>query len=439
MKIEKRKNLKYWNTALSIIACIFGSFNLNAQNDYFSPNQLRYDNAEYNANIKTVRLCPAGAETGYPIISLGSNQQLELSFDDISAEQKQLYYTFEHCSSDWLPSNFAFSFYIEGATYDFINDFDYSFNTLQNYIHYKTLIPSNEMRFKISGNYLLKVYEDNDPNQLILTRRLFVTDNKVGIKSQLMRPSGAKRDTDQDIDFIVNITGLGGTLAQHQIKAMVMQNGRWDKIINVNPIYSSKTELSYDYDDGTISFPAGNEFRFADIRSFRVNALGVAKINQDSSIRNIKMKVEKPRLFEQYTLLPDFNGQFVIRTFEGSQPDIDGDYLNVDFSFVSDPSYFGKAIHLIGAFNNWRLDAASRMNFDPEKGLYTKRLLLKQGLYNYCYVFGPSSNNLIEPNLLEGSFFNTENDYQIFIYNRAFGNLYESLVGVKVINTLQQN
>jgi len=437
VKLKMKKSMKNFNNVLFFVLCFVCSINLDAQNDYFEPNQLRYENAEYNATIKTVRLCPAGAETGYPIISLGSNQQLELSFDDISAEQKQLYYSFEHCSSDWLPSNIAYSFYMEGAMYDFINDFDYSFNTLQNYIHYKTLIPSDQMKFKVSGNYLLKVYVDNDPNQLILTRRLFVTDNKVNIKSQVMRPAGSKRDINQDIDFVVNIIGLGGTLAQHQIKAMVMQNGRWDKIIIVNPIFSNNTELSYDYDDGTISFAAGNEFRFADVRSFRVNALGVAKINQDSSIRNIKMKVEKPRLFEQYTLLPDFNGQFAIRTFEGSNPDIDGDYLNIDFSFLSDASYFGKAIHLVGAFNNWRMDAASRMVFNPEKGLYNKRLLLKQGLYNYCYVFGPSSNNLIEPNLLEGSFFNTENDYQIFIYNRAFGNLYESLVGVKVINTIQ--
>lgn len=409
-----------------------------AQNEYFDPNQIRYENAEYSPDIKTVRLCPAGSENGYPILLLGKETQLELSFDDLSANQRDLYYTFEHCTYDWLPSNMAYSFYIEGAQYEIINEFNYSINTLQKYIHYKTLIPSENIRFKLSGNYLLKVYEDNDPSKLLLTRRFFVAENKVGIKAQVVRPAGNLRDSHQEIDFMVNLGSLSGNLSRHDFKAVVMQNGRWDKIIQPKPLFANNNELNFDYDDGTISFPAGNEFRSADVRSYRVNALGVRRINQDSALRNIELKTDKLRMFEQYTLLPDFNGQFVIRNFEGQTPDLDSDYLNVDFSVLSDASFFGQSVYLIGNFNNWRISASSRMKFQPEKGVYTQRLLLKQGLYNYCYVFGPSNSTLFDPAILEGNFFNTENDYQIFIYDRAFGTMHDALVGVKVINSITQ-
>ena len=78
-----------------------------------------------------------------------------------------------------------------------------------------------------------------------------------------------------------------------------------------------------------------------------------------------------------------------------------------------------------------------KWNFD--RAGYDLTLMLKQGYYNYEYVYVPEGAKIADSVNLEGSFFLTENDYQIFAYYRDLSSRYDRLVGFVTINSAIKN
>src|SRR6185503_15865710 len=141
---------------------------------FFAGNKLlaQSPNRIYVDNIKTVILHFPGNQMAMPVINLNSNDQLELSFDDLDGDTKYYYYTYQLCNSDWTPANIGQFDYIKGFTQNRITDYKYSSVALTRYTHYRIMLPERNMYLTRSGNYIVKVFLNGDTSQLVFTKRL---------------------------------------------------------------------------------------------------------------------------------------------------------------------------------------------------------------------------------------------------------------------------
>ncbi|WP_316810978.1 DUF5103 domain-containing protein [Pedobacter heparinus] len=396
-----------------------------------------HDNKIYLPNIKTVQCYNAKKEQSIPVITLKTNEQLVFSFDDLNGGSKIYWYTVEHCTSDWKSSRLSPIDYLDGLSDDRINDYKYSFNTLQKFTHYTVNLPNSQIRPKISGNYLLKVYEDGNQQKPVVSQRFYVVENLVDIGIEITPSSQVPlRFSNQKVNFtIFHKTPIQNPYLD--LKAVVMQNAiPQTAIVNTKPTFIRPGSLVYN-ELLANDFPAGNEFRKFDIRSLRYKAENVQEIIRDSINEVIlfqDVNGNKPR----YTNLVDENGSFFIRNQEGRDNNTDGDYAHVHFTLNAVPPSANGEAYVLGRFNNYTLDENSKMTFDPTKRRFYREVLLKQGLYDYKYVWLNKESGKTDQAVFEGSYFETANTYQVFAYYRKPGARWEELIGYSSVNTLRR-
>ncbi|HKI88310.1 MAG TPA: DUF5103 domain-containing protein, partial [Draconibacterium sp.] len=222
-----------------------------------------YENAVYNENIKTVLMYRDGFELSNPVIELGEDANLVLKFDDLSGEVKDYYYTIVHCDADWNESYIPQTDYLEGFTDNPVDDYQRSFNTTFDFINYQISLPNDNVQFKLSGNYALVVFEDNDKEKKVLTKRFYVVEHVVDIEGTVRRATlDAYQGENQEVDFTIYHENLAIRNPQEEVKVVIMQNNRWDNAIrDLKPLFVRNSQLIYDYNRGNV-FEGGNEFRY---------------------------------------------------------------------------------------------------------------------------------------------------------------------------------
>lgn len=293
---------------LSVLLPIWG----NAQDE-----DLRYEDHVYLPNIKTVAIHSDGILLSLPVLYQGGGSVLKMSFDDLSEETKNYTYTVEYCNADWTPSNLSPFEYIDGFQEGDIRDFDYSFKAKTKYTHYSLYLPNQDMKFLASGNYLLKVYEDEDEKRLAITRRFVVAENLVDIEPTMTRPARVdKGQTHQEIDFKITHPSFEVRNPRSELMVTVLQNGRWDNAITgLRPQFTKPFEEVFDYQD-KIVFPAGKEFRYLDLRSFRTPYGDVQSVQETETGPVVVMGKEQKRGSMPYFDRRDINGLFVIENMD---------------------------------------------------------------------------------------------------------------------------
>jgi len=454
-----------------IFLLLVSSTFLLAQDDEADEN-LVFDDTVYVDYIKTVNLHSPGLVMGSPIIQLESGS-LTLSFDDLKGEAVDYIYSVVHCNADWRPSNLTELEFMVGFNEERIEYTEFSINTLVDYTHYRLDFPNENIRFTKSGNYLLKVYDNEDDKFLVLTRRFMVVEPRFTISSGLAVTSSIvkKARTHQEIDFIIRHKGFVINNPRKEVKVVVMQNGRWDNAItDIPPQYIRKEQLTYEFLD-KIVFPAGKEFRFMDTRSLQYDGGGVRGIEEYQDGYDVTLHMDEVRSDEVYYNRIDINGGFVIGNLENSQgsnisffdsessedrtaklefvrqelmgnresDNIRSDYANVLFSIKRNEPFYDKDVYLIGAMSDWQIKEEFKMTHQPAVNAYVADILLKQGFYNYAYATvakrGDKTPNLSE---LEGDWYETENQYTILVYYRPFGGRYDQLMGTLNINSIRR-
>lgn len=399
--------------------------------------QITYDNRVYKASIKTVQFYNTTKEGAFPVINLNSNDQLLLTFDELGSNTRTYNYTIEHCDAQWNPSRISPTEYLQSFTEDRILDYRYSVSTIQKYVHYELTFPNRNIAPKISGNYLLKVYENGDFNNPILTRRFYVVNTRANVLAQIV-PSNdvALRSTNQKINFQVDFSGMVVQNPYNDIRVLLMQNGRSETAqLNTRPTFIRGTSLEYS-DIAINDFPGGNEYRHVDTRSLRLNSERIARIFRDTA-NTVLLLADRSRDQENYLFTYDNNGNFYVRNQEGSDPRIDADYAQIYFNLGVPGATADNSVYVVGKFNDYVLDQRSKMDFDAVKGRYFFNTLLKQGIYDYQYV-QVDRNGKADYTTLEGNHFETENDYQMLVYYRPAGARWEELVGYRLLNTTKR-
>jgi len=394
----------------------------------------QYDNNIFNPAIKSVQFYNTKKNPSFPLIKLNSGEQVELEFDDIRGGSHYYYYTLEHCDGDWNSSNLSPTEYLKSFNDDKILDYSYSSATFQKYTHYTIKFPNDNIAPKISGNYILKVYEDDDQTKMILTRKFYVMNDQVSISANIV-PSGdiSNRQSNQKINFQLNYGALKVQNPNTDIRTWVMQNGRDETGQFTTQVqYIRGTQLIYE-DLNTNDFPGRNEFRHFDFRSLKLNSENVAHIYKDTA-NTVVMLTDKSRNNPNYTFLYDNDGKYYILNQEGSNPTLDADYAHLYFSFSTTKTDADGSLYLVGKFNDYKLDEHSKMDFDS-RGKFYSHLFLKQGVYDYIYVWVDKTTQKPDDILFEGSYFETENNYQLLVYYRPPTARWEELVGYSVVNS----
>ena len=399
--------------------------------------QFIYDNNVYQTNIKTVQCYNAKKEQSMPVILLKSAEQLKFSFDDLSGGSKNYWYTVEHCTSDWKSSRLSALDYLDGLTDDRIVNYDYSSNTLQKYTHYAVTLPNDQIKIKISGNYLLKIYLDGNLQKPVISQRFYVVDNQVNVGAEVA-PSA--QVSDRSFNQKINFTIFHTTPIQNpysDIKAVVMQNGiPQTTVTNTKPAFIKPGALLYN-ELTTNDFKAGAEFRKFDTRSLRYKGDHVQDIHSDTTI-NVILFQDINESSNKYASLFDENGAFYIRNQDQRDADTESDYAHVLFTLNATAPGSNGDVYVVGRFNNYRLSEENKLSYEPSRKRFYGNLLLKQGLYDYKYIWKDNLNGKINDTQFEGSFFETENAYQVFVYFRKPGSRWDELIGYSNINTARR-
>jgi hypothetical protein len=408
------------------------------EHSYTDPDY--FTNHIFNEKIKSVQLYQERWNLSYPILKLNSNEKMVFHFDLLDDQAEAYSYTFIHCDKDWNRSDIFPNDYTDGYAENPVEDYQSSFNTTVIYTHYKITFPNDRIRLKLSGNYILVIYPTDKPDEPSITQRFIVTEDLVKINTDVHRPMmAADKNTQQQVDFTMTYPGLNFTDPYRNIYAFILQNGRWDNAKkNLKPDFSGVNELKYSSLSDKNIFQGGNEFRYFDIKSIRYQTEYVKGIDFVNSNYNVYLFPSDNREFKPYFYWQDFDGKYYVAVQEGKKYDIDADYVNVFFTLPSKQFIAGGNIYVSGGLNNWVFDKNNQMIFNPEKGEYQCTMLLKQGWYNYEYVYLKNGSSDGTASLFEGSHYETENDYIILIYYRNPQDRYDRVVGSVTVNTLNR-
>jgi hypothetical protein len=396
----------------------------------------------YQPTIKTVKLYKSGDIYSYPVLKLNSSDLLELHFDDLDANVKNCYYTYQLCNADWTPSTLQSFDYIKGFQSTRITNYRYSSIAMTRYTHYQASIPDRSSAPSRSGNYLLKVFLNNDTSALLFTKRFLVVDNRVSVAAQMLTPLNVLLSrTDQRLRVVVStVNAQINTLSPQDLKVVVLQNDIWTSaaLVSRPTIYRGNY---YEYNDDATTFPAGREWRWIDLRSMRLMSERMQKMKDSANRTDIYIKPDAERKGQIYVYYRDLNGIYTIENSDGNNPYWQSDYGYVHFTYVppGNQAYGGKDIYIFGELTNYSPDDNSRMIFNSEKGVYEGTLFLKQGYYNYSYVSvdaGEKKANRFSFANTEGNYNNTENNYTVLVYYKAFGARADELIGYTQLNTL---
>jgi len=399
--------------------------------------QLGYSQSEVTeaSHIKTIVFKPTSTNSYVPIVKLG--EKLRLTFDDLNADEHDYTYKIEHCTIDWDTSNLSESEYINGYAEDRIRDYENSFNTLQLYTNYTLSLPNEDTKIKISGNYKLSVL--NEDGEVIFKRRFVVYEPKVTVGVTIYKSRDISTiNTKQSVEFIINHPNYRINNPGQEIKPVILQNNNWKTAITgLKPQFYRGTQLLYKYNKET-SFWGGNEFLYFDSKSIRNTTISIGRVELGTELYQTYLYTNEERIDLPYTLFPDVNGNFIIRTLNGQNSNTDADYSWVHFSLNCLENLDGKDIYIHGNFNNWQLNESNKLRYNQNSGLYEAQILLKQGFYNYQYVT-KNQKGVMSNYDIDGSHYQTENDYTVLVYYKKFGSRYTKVIGVGFGNSEKIN
>ncbi len=413
----------------TLIILISGCVPIPQSSDFQSDNGkvLQLSDFSYENKIKTVRLTLIGGDSRaqlLPAVTLLGTWNLQLEFDDLRDQRDSYYARIIHCNQNWTKSTLSDLDYMPQYNEFPLTTFDFSLDTHLPYVHYRLRLPA----VKLPGNYVVLVYRGSDQADIILTKRFMVYDQKINFLRQgsLVGP-GAVANVNQQLNFTISYKNLEVINPMENVNVTIRQNQRWDNLIsNIKPSFLRENirELEYRFFDPEKMLKGGNEFRFFDLRSLNYPGRNVGTVDKTQKPFQVFIQPDKTRQGQAYAVYDDLNGNFNNDNYDFRNA-VAGNYANVHFTLLS-PEPVNGEVYLSGAFTNWSFTTENKMTYDAIKKEYRGVTFLKQGWYDYQYMVKSAS---LPPYYFEGSHYETENDYEIFVYYRSFQPQADLLLG----------
>lgn len=395
--------------------------------------QIVYADSVYRTNIHSVQLSPTDNPETIAVMSLHSTHALLLQFDELSSEYHDYMYSFTHCNADWTASELSTSEYMQGFEEGTIEDYSFSQNTKIDYVHYRLSFPQEDMIPLVSGNYILSVYEAEQANSPVLSCRFMVVEPGCSISGHIKHSDlSAYRNTHQEVDFKVNIQRLGQGFPAKDIQVNMMRNNDWHSLHrNLQALEVSDGVMNFDLQNDANTFWGLNRFRYFDFSSQKYNSEYIDHIVQQDDTTRIVLLGCEPRSHDKFAEQINMQGYFAIDNKDWDNALTESEYSRVYFTLYYPVPLPYAQVYIMGAFNQWKMNKDNRMHYDYEQKAYVGSLLLKQGFYSYLFMLYDTQKKSQDYIFFENSFFDTDNFYNIMVYYREPGSIYDRLVGFK--------
>ncbi len=387
--------------------------------------------AIFHPAFRTLQIEVDGDPYAPDVIVLGDDaDRIVISFDELASDRRYLRYQLIHCDRDWRPEQLVDSEFLDGFNEASVDDYRYSRATLVQYVHYTIRIPGENMRITAPGNYLVRVYDESDPDETLLQARFGVCDFSMDARAEVTSRTDVDTNmSHQQLNVTVDTKRTPVRDMFGDVYVTVTQNGRVDNAVTVNrPLRVNAGVQLYEHNRDLI-FPAGNEYRRVEPISTQYPGIGVENIEYHAPVYQITLATDRPRNTSGYLYDSTQHGRFLVREYNSTDSDVDADYVMVNFA-LEIPRMENADVFLDGDFVMRRFDPQSRMVWNYSTGRYEASLLLKQGAYNYQYLTVPHGAMKGATAPVEGDYYETVNEYEIRVYHRPSGTRYDRLVGI---------
>lgn len=385
----------------------------------------------FDSDFRTLKVAPSSNDYFPAIWVMGQDDNpLVFSFDHLSEDRLYLRYSITHCNSDWQPSDLNESEYVSGFNYADIEDYEYSAMTFVHYVHYQFSLPNSEMQILKSGNYVVKIYEQDNPDEILLQSRFSVCENTISVyPSVTSRTDIDYNEAHQQLSIKVNAKRGAVADPYNDLKLHITQNSRTDiETVVTKPLMVNGETITYEHDRNLI-FPAGNEFRRIETVATNALSMGVVNMRYFEPYYHATLRTDESRADESYYYDRTQHGYFTIRNWESDNSDTEADYIVTHFSLNLDGPVQGGKIYLDGEFTGHQFTPKYEMRYDMASGLYTSDQFLKQGAYNYQYLWVPDGAKVGYTQAIEGDKYQTVNEYLVRVYQHQPGDRYDRFVG----------
>ena len=385
-------------------------------------------------NIKTVSFVQNGNNV-IPIFELGST--FELQFDDLFGNEANYYFDITHCDYNWKPTDIPKTDFIRGFDNQRITNYINSFNTLQVYSHFKLSFPNQfTSELRLSGNYIVKIL--NEDKEVVFSRKFILYEEHSTVAAQVKRSRNLSNiDFMQNLEFTILSNDIAFQTPLQNVKVLILQNGDFKTAIkNIPPQYTIGNQLVYKYGQETL-FWGGNEFLYFENKDIRAANNNVGKVGSNNDIYNSYLYTNAARGNQIYTNYDDINGNFVVKNINASNNEIEADYAWVYFT-LSAPAFRSnsKDVYITGMFNNYSLSPEYKMDYNQDKGVYEKAIMIKQGFTNFQYKIADKNGVIDYENAIDGNFYQTKNDYTILVYYKQSSDRYTRVIGKGNANSI---
>ena len=369
-----------------------------------------------------------------PIMVLGTDEQILVSFDDMAVEHQYLRYSVVHCDANWQPSDLLESEYVSGFNYANITEYAYSSSTFSHYVHYEFTLPNEDIDISKSGNYLVKVYPEDDSDAVLFQAGFYVSENKVTLSMDVTsRTDMTYNNKHQQVSAKVNMEDFDVRDPYNDLNLVVTQNSRRDTEVMLNrPFMVSGNEVEYDHMKSLI-FMAGNEFRRMEMVDVNTINMGVERIVYAHPLYHAELCVDEPRCNSEYLYDSTQYGRFTIRNRLAEYSETMAEYMITHFTLNTGGPLEGGKIYLDGEFTNHLLAPDYMMRYDSSSGTYMCEILLKQGAYNYQYLWVPNGDTKGYTAKIEGDKYETVNEYFGRVYYRTPNDRYDRLIAYNLV------
>lgn len=400
----------------------------------------------FNADFRTLTVGVEGEPLAPPVLTLGSSDRLVIGFDALREERDYLRYSILHCDADWHVSDVVDAEVFDGFNYADVEQYQFSRGTAVHYVHYTITLPNEAFEFRLSGNYLVQVYPEENPDDILLQARFMVSEGVAAVGGEVTsRTDREFNGALQQLSLSVDLNRYPVRDIYNDLKVIVSQNGRVDNVAQVeHPSRVAGSRAIYEHQPQLI-FTGGNEYRRMETVQMTYPGMGVETVDYHNPYYHHILTPAEPRHSRNYLYDSTQHGRFFVREYNSSESDTEADYSVVHFTLRMLPVP-DMDIYVDGDLTYRHFDDSSRMRYDTEAGAYHKAMLLKQGAYNYQFLAmprrpdprnRPALNNGVDAQALtsevEGDFYQTVNEYFVAVYYRAPGERYDRLLGYTLL------
>lgn len=393
-----------------------------------------YRTEALSRNIYSLQISNDARRPSYPIFELGTDEFVTLRFDDLAPEINTYSYRIVHCNTDWTPSQLSDVQYISGYTTGYLSDYRTSDNTYLPYTHFEFNFPNESSTCLVSGNYVILVYPDNDNEHPVLSARFMVVENLVGLTTTITAATSKGYKTHyQQLETVISCPRLDIAQPENELCLVIYQNQREDnRVVIKRPTFFAANQVSYKMND-LLVFKAGNEFRTFDISSVRILDRRIKSIDYFKPYYHATLYPDEMRSNRPFESWEDVAGRYICNLQNSQQPETEAEYVFTHFSLPVEGPLLDCDLYLIGELTGFSIDKRGLMRYNPQSNAYETTLLLKQGGYNYQYAAVSRATGKAETSVIEGDFWQTDNEYLLLVYQHPFGSLYDRLVGYQII------